>query len=403
MALTFNTVKDRVWGWGNESANALVERSIIVVLAALRLGLILQVVLACVVVTQPHGPLPLSAALGMGASLFSITLVLVMVWNQRLTGWWSAIDLGLGASFLIATSAIDPPAHFLGDWTHWAPGYALSPPVFLAACSKSPRLTLAMGALMGTIYVACTMPSLMEAQRSVLINGISYPLFAGSAAAFAAYSRRLAYMSDTNRDNAIAAATELELSNYRFHVHNASGLLARLGQPNLAPEELPALRRQAAAEANRLRHEFLLGRATSPIPKSTCMTLGEVVWNATDGFGCLPLEISMALGHRAVLESQPALALRAAIVSILHNIQFHAIAQSVLIHADLTNDIWELIVRDDGVGFDPDPRLFGFGLKEQVFSSLHANEMSVTLESKRGVGTCITITGISRVGSDPES
>lgn len=90
--------------------------------------------------------------------------------------------------------------------------------------------------------------------------------------------------------------------------------------------------------------------------------------------------------------------MQAALIALLYNVQFHAQASEVTIHADLTGDIWEVTVTDDGVGFDPDNARLGFGLRVQVIDSLERNDIAVRLESRKGEGTCVTMTGRSAAG-----
>lgn len=364
------------------------------VVAVLRLGLTVQVASAGVIIVTTGAAPVVSAWLAFGACVFSLAYLIALVRAQRFLRSWVLADVVIGLLALVVTSRLDPPSTLVGDWLHWAPAYNVQIPVFVAGWSRSIRWTAVFGCVLGGVYLAATVPGRPDMLATVLIQALSYPVFGMAAAVFMSYTQRVAAEADANRLAAVRAATALELSNYRFHVHNATGLLARLGSADVRPEELPVLRRQAAAEANRLRHEFLIGKpAIVALPEDKPVRLSEVVWNATSGFGSLPLELALTLGQAATVTPRQALALRAALVSLLHNVQFHARASTVTIHADARDGRWELIVRDDGAGFDPDPERFGFGLREQVIHALQANGMSVRIDSSPGGGTCAEITG----------
>jgi hypothetical protein len=234
---------------------------------------------------------------------------------------------------------------------------------------------------------------------SVLVNASTYPLFSAAGAIFASYARSLAADSDRNRQaaqqsqaDAIRAESALELARYSFHVHNATGLLEAFAKDDLNPKLLPSLRRQAGQEANRLRYQVLRGHqqgATNEGPER----LEAIVWDATAGFGHLPLEFSLTLGRNALVAPRQALALKAALVALLYNVQLHARASTVTIHADQCEAEWELTVTDDGDGFDPDPANFGFGLATQVVDSLETNGVAVTITSHPGEGTTTSMKG----------
>ena len=233
----------------------------------------------------------------------------------------------------------------------------------------------------------------------MLINASSYPLFTIAGAVFAKYTRGLAASADENRrkaeesrEEAVKAVAALELARYSVHVHNATGLLEAFAKDNLDPSLVPSLRRQAAQEANRLRFEVLRGYQSETIGEAP-VRLETVIWDATAGFGHLPLEFSLALGRNVPLPPHQALALKAALVALLYNVQLYARASTVTVHADQGDGRWELTLTDDGVGFEPRPERYGFGLRTQVIESLEHNQLTVTITSHPGEGTCTTISG----------
>ena len=154
-----------------------------------------------------------------------------------------------------------------------------------------------------------------------------------------------------------------------------------------AKSELPL----ASQEVDRLRRGVL----SSAEEGAECgqVALVHVVDASLAGFGELPVEARTALARDVRLDEDEALALQSALVSLLYNVQFHAHASEVVVHADCVDDAWEVSVCDDGVGFDPATTSYGFGLQSQVIDSLKGKGMAVEVASRPGEGTCVVIRG----------
>jgi nitrate/nitrite-specific signal transduction histidine kinase len=168
-------------------------------------------------------------------------------------------------------------------------------------------------------------------------------------------------------------------------MHNASGLLARLSRDDIPDSMMPPLRMQAAREASRLR----VAMTSRPESGSQRWSLGRVIANATSGFGHLPLEVNDLLGRHVMLPIHQAMAVQMALITVLYNVQFHARATEVTIHAEDHGDWWEVSVADDGVGFDPSAVHYGFGLRHQVVEPLRSEGLAVTVTSAPGEGTVV--------------
>jgi hypothetical protein len=376
------------------------ERGILIVLSALRVGAVLQLAIVIPFLLQDPSVPGTVVALALSVISFSAAYVGTSLRRGNMCSkGWGVADVLVGSAALVVLSLTMPPPLHIGSWLDWAPGYLAPVAGCVPAWLKSTRGSLLTGAAIGVLYMACTLPGNEGQFLTVLINGSTYPLFALSGALFAKYTRRLAANSDENRrraeesqQEAIKATAELELARYSFHVHNATGLLEAFAKESLDPTLAPSLRRQAAQEANRLRYEVLRGYQ-GEVVSGAPVRLETVIWDATAGFGHLPLEFSLALGRNAPLHRRQALALKAALVALLYNVQLHSQATTVTIHADQGDDRWEVTVSDDGVGFDPRPERFGFGLRTQVTESLEQNQLNVTIASHIGEGTCTTISG----------
>ena len=220
---------------------------------------------------------------------------------------------------------------------------------------------------------------------------LTYVIFTVMTAVAARVLRELSRMADANRARTIQLATELRLATYRFHIHNATGLLAQLSRDDTPADMLVSLRQQAAQEADRLRNEVL-----TPVPTPTDAegaTLGEIVTRATASFGHLPLEVRAALGRQTHFAQEQALIIETALISLLYNVQFHANASEVVVHTDCDTSTWQVSVADNGAGFNPDHTKYGFGLRNQVLNAAEHAGMHVEIVSHIGEGTRVTISG----------
>lgn len=295
-------------------------------------------------------------------------------------------------SLLICTALVPSS---ISSWTNWAPALLNQVAGFLPAWCRRLRISVLIGSGLGLLYLVTFLANDATDLLSVIENAITLPIFTLAAGAFGAYCRSMAQRADENRRQAIRLAAQLELSEYRFHLHNATGLLAQLARTDTPVELLPSLRRQAGEESNRLRDQLRRSHLGTPDPTDDGPdpTLGSIIWDATAAFGQLPLELPIALGQDATVTQKQGLALQAALVALLYNVQFHAQASEVTIHADENAGRWELTVTDDGVGFDPRTARLGFGLQNQVIDSLNRNGIEVQVRSEKGEGTCVTMSG----------
>lgn len=376
-----------------------VERGIVLAFAALRVGLVVQLALVWVFQLGSDAvPRPVLALTAVAIGWSLLYVVTAVRRGDLRSPAWGLADLALGAVFLILMTKALPRELHLGSWLHWAPGYLQQVAAFVPGWLGT-RRSIGVGVGAGVLYLACTLPGALN-PAGVLVDALSAPLFTLAAALFAGFTRRLARQSDenerlalANRDAAVQSAAALELARYSFHVHNATGLLEAFARTDLDPALIPSLQRQAAEEARRLRFEVLRrGRppaedADGPVP------LDSVIWDATQGFGHLPFEFSLALGRGVRLEVAHAKALKAALIALLYNVQLHARATHVTVHADQRDGTWEVTLTDDGVGFEPDPARYRFGLAEQVLASMRHHGLSVDIDSHPGEGTCIRMAG----------
>ena len=89
-------------------------------------------------------------------------------------------------------------------------------------------------------------------------------------------------------------------------------------------------------------------------------------------------------------------ALVEALATLLHNVRRYALAQEVVVHVERDEVSWELVVRDDGVGFDPAQTSLGYGLRRPwpwpwPRSARVGGQVSIS--SEVGVGTAVRLWG----------
>jgi signal transduction histidine kinase len=82
----------------------------------------------------------------------------------------------------------------------------------------------------------------------------------------------------------------------------------------------------------------------------------------------------------------------------INNCIKHSYCKKINIEANVRNDIIEIIIRDDGIGIDPETMEYGNGLRN-IEARAQALGAKVKWKSARGAGTTITFIGRVRGGS----
>jgi len=384
------------------STTAMVERAFVVVYAVLRIGVVGQLVVAAVTYWA-RGELPVASGVAGVVALAWSVGYFVVVWRHRtfmaLPTWLGVVDVAIAVGVLVVVGLALPRDWQIGSWHAWHYAYAAVVAPTIPAWLRSRTSSLVMAALIAGVYLAVVLPGNVAALSTAVINSVSFLVFTGASAVICPALRRVAGESDVNAARVVRLTGELEHARYQFHIHNATGLLARLARDDTPPDVLPALRTQALEESNRLRREALRPVVGSGIGDYATMTLSQVVTLAVRGFGHLPLEVRTSLAREVTLQRVEAVILQSALVSLLYNVQFHARATEVVVHADHDGPDWEVSVCDDGVGFDPERTPYGFGLQSQVMDATRRVGMTFTLRSRPGEGTCAVIRGRAQTPS----
>lgn len=374
------------------------ERGIALVVPAMRAVVLVQIALSI-----PAGMSLASnsaAYLGLGFAAVAVSLLLIVQCLATGTvrpGWWHLPDVVVAWVIVVGMSLLMPATHVVGTWEAWAAGFAINVST-LAATWLRPLLAVAHGFALGAWYFAWSSWAAITSLLTNLNNAITIPGYAIVVALLVHHLRSLADDADRSREEAVAATRALELSRYQLTVHDASSVLRLLSDKDTPAEVLPGLRVQAHREATRLRN--YLSVEASPGAPTEC-TVGTMLDEALAGFDDLPLELAVDLGSHARLTEEVWRATGRAVATVLHNVRLHAAAHQVVVHADSDGPTWEVVVSDDGRGFDQSSQPLGFGLDTQVGHALREVGVSAEIRSTPGHGTSVTLVGPAEAQEQP--
>lgn len=356
----------------------------------MRAVLLAQIALGFVAGVQVAENSPAYVALGTAVVIVSVALIVqCLASGSAKKGWWQLPDLALAWSAYPISALVLPESELSGTWTAWAPALAVN----VAALSGTwmrPSLAIANGfALAAWGFTWIGLPS--DDRLARIGDALTIPGYAIVVTLLVSYLRALARDADQSRVEAVAATRARELQRYQLAVHDASSVLRLLSDTRTPAAVLPGLRQQGHREANRLRR-YLRGQSPRSVD-GTNPTLGDMLSTAMTGFDDLPLEPAIELGAQVVLREHVWTATARAVMTVLHNVRLHAQATQVVIHADTDGRTWEVVVSDDGVGFDQTTQALGFGLGTQVQRTLEDLDIAVTIVSAPGRGTSVTMVG----------
>ncbi|SDP04231.1 Signal transduction histidine kinase [Pedococcus dokdonensis] len=367
------------------------ERGIALVSPAMRCVVLVQVVVS--VGSGVRSAVHPTAYALLTAAVLAVSVVLIvqcLATGSVRRGIWHAPDLVLAWVALPAMNVLLPEGHVVGTWESWATGYAINVGA-LAATWLRPWAAIVASLALGAWGFAWLALAHETSWETNLNNALTIPGYAVVVALLAYYLRALAADADQAREDAVAATRALELERYQLTVHDATSILRLLSDEDTPAEVLPGLRLQADREAQRLRH-YLTDQPLHA-PGDDRRTVGTMLATALHGFDDLPLEPAVELGADVALREDVWTAAARAVATILHNVRMHASARQVVVHADTDGSTWEVVVSDDGIGFDQESEPFGFGLHTQVRQALGELGVEAQIRSVPGRGTSVTIVG----------
>lgn len=323
---------------------------------------------------------------------------------------WTWCELAGAYALMLTMPLLVPQAHRIGTWIAFQPGIAHG--VMSTACAiligarRRPVAQVAAAVtLASTCYLISVVPGMPpDRLGTVLATALTYPTAGIVLAAIARYLRRLAADADDSRAQAAqAAAAEAaaqERQRNQLLMHDSASIMRMLADGSAPPALERALRRQAVAEADRIR-TFLTdqrsaGNGHDDGPDAApASTLAHAVYAASSGFTDLPIDFVMDLGGTALLPRPISDAVTGALRALLHNIRLHADARNIVIHTayEVETQRWEVSVRDDGRGFDTATTQRRFGLTSQVGAALDGCGASAEVSSAPGEGTVAVLRG----------
>ncbi len=201
--------------------------------------------------------------------------------------------------------------------------------------------------------------------------------------------QRIAAETDVARADAVRLAAELERERTRHLVHDPAAVLSLLARNDLTADVAEVARRQSAVLAGELRR-FLAAEPEPAVP------LARALLRLGDEFADLPLTVTVDEVERDLPE-RVSRAVVAAARTALVNVRSYAHAREVVLHARVDDTGWEVSVSDDGVGFDPVSRAFGYGLREIVTAGIRHVGGKATVESEPGAGTFVLLRSAGQI------
>lgn len=312
-------------------------------------------------------------------------------------GRLAAADVTVNVVLLASTVLFTRTDQRFDTWADW--GYAVTLSAAFGAAIAFRRLwpTLVAAVVLAVTYLATTLPWMASRgdRVSAGTNAVTYVVLGSLVWVLAGYLRRLGTDADEARAAAAHHAARLERLEHQNLLHDQASVLALLSRGDIDGRLGDAARAQAAVASARIR-AFLAGEPTHHGP------LGTALARSAAEFSDLPLTVNIALAT-AELPAPECAAISGAVRTLLHNVRRHAGATDVVVHAVTWTREWEVTVIDNGKGFDPALTPEGYGLAQQVRTSLERIGAVATVEAAPGAGTTVRLTGPLTAPGQPAS
>ncbi|GAB98247.1 signal transduction histidine kinase [Kineosphaera limosa] len=378
------------------------------VIVALRIVNMAQLVPA-VLGTVGRSPQPaLDLMVATGFLAWSVVLITLAVRDGSLLarGWLVRVDVVVACACLLATLVTTAPELRVSTWDAWGGSVAASTALFagIAMRTTGGRVGAAAALWLCAVIPATLVPGHPQVVLAGWTNSLIYPAYTAIGFVAADYLRRVADAADEARrvatEAAGRAAAEAEAARHRALLHDQATILDLVSRRIEDPLLAEALRRQAGVEARKLA--AFMTQPPLASPEVDERDLAGIVRSITAEFADLSPVVSVDLAQGTMLPEPVAATLSSALTTLLHNVRRHAHAEHCVVHADADEHGWELVVRDDGVGFDPATSLSGYGLPELVLRAGAAHGLAVTIDSAPGQGTAVTVRSGPLLEPEPE-
>ncbi|WP_134002996.1 sensor histidine kinase [Kribbella sp. VKM Ac-2566] len=333
------------------------------------------------------------------------TAFAIFVAEGLLAAWWmlacrspvlprlAVVDVATMCVLLLAQIAYAPSEARLSTWEAWGFGVSLSTLTIAGIAFARWWQTIAAATALAACYLISVLPSAIDAGHpaTAVSNATGYVANVIVIRLLWTYLLLLATEADAARATAAKLARENERRQQRDILHDPASMLRLLANLGALPQEQQAaVRRQALVMERRIRAFLAEGdRPTDGAPT----TLAGNLQNAAAGFSDLDITVNADLAASAQLRPEVQRVLQDAVTTLLHNVRIHAEANHCVIHGEIEDSTWEVVVTDDGTGFDPDTTPRGYGLTHLVEAALRRVGADVTIWSSPGLGTSITIAG----------
>jgi len=309
---------------------------------------------------------------------------------------WS--DVAMGVVVLLGQSLISTGSERVNSWAAWGFAVTVSCSLLAGVALRSRWACAAAAAVLVLAYLVGTISAGQPSQMRLgaITNALAYAAFAVVGRPTSRCMRRLGAEADASRWHAAQAGAQAESERHRRLLHDQATVLHLIGQGHGDPELEMALRAQATAGAAAIT-AFMTGASATGAPGS----LAEVLRAVAGHFADLRIVVTVDLVEQLVLPRSHSDAIAGAVTTLLHNVRRHAGARQCVLHADHVAGTWQVVVRDDGVGFDPARTRAGYGLTRQVRAALVGIGGDVHVSSAPGSGTAVTLSGTA--GASPDT
>ena len=305
---------------------------------------------------------------------------------------WLVFGTVVASCTLLAAPLILPWSGRHGAWLDWPPQFALLIAFNTAATARTRRGCVPVPLLLAASFLLVSIPpspGYLATTATTVLTLLGVPFVTRTVTEGLLDLGREA---DHARATAAEVARESVRARHRLLLKDAAGLLRMLSSESMTPAIRAQLNEQVAVEIARIRSLL----SDSPVAAPTNSLVGVVV-RACGAYTDLPLELSIDLAAGVELDEALAAATADVMTGAFENIRRGAAARLVVVHASAGADgSWELTIRDDGPGLEPD-RIVAGGPTD----TLRLHRATVTVHSVPGDGTVVVLEAAGRSGELP--
>jgi len=379
-------------GWrdlGGGVASAQVLAAAMVVFLAVRAVHVSQAAISVSAAPDAYSRPEVAVGVALGVAVWSAVVAVVGI-RRHEHGWGIARADALSALVGLVVLALATPAAARTTSLFWMLPYAVGAAVGLGLTTTDAS-AIVLVAVLSAAYLGLN-ASALEAGggplATAVVNALSIPSFYGITVLLATGAKRFATELDRARASTLGAeralAAAAEGRRYQRLIHDSvlqvldAMAVGRVGDTD-------QMRRRARREARSIR--TLLSSDPTPAGLSAALEhLAAVVEEESD--------VAIVFTAEAGLpepDVEHADALVGATREALANVVRHSGAASATVRLQRLRDGIEVVVRDDGKGFDPDMTPPGFGLSQSIQGRMGEIDGLSTVRSAVGQGTTVRL------------